>query len=138
MHTISDVYGPHHLLFRWISVQGQPARTVGNRRKNSNNSHEKTHSASKNNVLCSYVGYERDGNISFCSLLVLNYSKVPTEWFCDILKNGPEIFFSIFELLQPARPTKITIFCWNLVWKLKLPQTIEPQKFSQFEHSQVG
>ena len=55
--------------------------------------------------------YERDRNISFCSLLVRSHAKVPTEGFHDTLKNGPENIFSIFELLQPARASKINIFC---------------------------
>ena len=65
-----------------------------------------SHSDRKNNVLGLYAGYERDMNISFfCSSLV------PAEGFCDNLKNGPEMFSSIFELLQHVRPTKISIFC---------------------------
>ena len=62
-----------------------------------------------------YVGYERDRNISLCSLLVRSHAKVPTEGFYDTLKNGPEIIFAMFELLQPARAPKINILCWNLV-----------------------
>lgn len=88
--------------------------TYQNRRKPSENSREivkNSHSDRKNNVLGLYAGYERDRNISFCSSLVLNHAKVPAEGFCDNLKNGPEMFSSIFELLQHARPTKISIFC---------------------------
>ena len=55
--------------------------------------------------------YEQDRKISFCSLLVSSHAKVPTEGFYDTLKNWPEIIFSIFELLQPARAPKINIFC---------------------------
>ena len=54
--------------------------------------------------------YERDRNISFCSLLVLSHAKVPTEGFCDILKNGSGINCSIFELSQPAQASKVDIF----------------------------
>ena len=85
-----------------------------------------------------FIGYERDRNISFGSLLVRSHAKVPTEGFYDTLKNGPEIMLSIFELLQPAKALKINIFCWNLVCKPSLAPAIEPYFFGRFGHSQGG
>ena len=53
--------------------------------------------------------YERDRTMSFCSFVVLSHAKVTTKGFCDILKNGPGINFSIFELSQPAQTAKVDI-----------------------------
>ena len=79
------------------------------------------------NKLC---GQKRDmkeiRNISFCSLLFLSHVKVPTTGFFDILKNGPGIYCSIFELSQCAQASKVDIFCWNLVYKSSLASAIEP------------
>ena len=130
--------GPKQTTPSSFSTNFGSGATYQNRRKPSENLEQQSrlsHSDSKNNVLGLYAGYERDRNISFCCPLVLNHATVTAEGFCDNLKNGLEMFSSFFEMLQPARPTKIGIFCWNLVCKLKLSQTIEPQNLSQFGHS---
>ena len=106
--TLRHVYGPHHLLFRWILVQEQPARTVGKIRQVCLlNMYKTTLAKTGFGPICRL---ERDRNISFYSLSVLHHANVPTQGFWGILKNGKIYIFIHFWAITACQTHKMIIF----------------------------